>query len=256
MSNPPAVEAALVIDSQDLHLLTILQKRLEEEDGPTAVDDLEAHAADRGSFFPDPSLPTQPLVSNQKFANHKRKLKRKLAYQEEGRQTNIKKIREYVQLSQEPAQVDGFDAKNLPSALGAYSSLRLGERRKKSPEIENLLMEGFRYIPAQDLGDGIKWVYFFLSASNRLLILPVHRGQLSIPRTVSLRFMRDGPLMTNFSSPVPAFSLSFKPNEIQTSLTRRNCITPAATLPPLISEYLKGMESRKERGSRRETMPN
>jgi len=160
MSKLPAVERAVVIDNLDLHLLTILQKRLEEEDGPTAVDDLEAHAADRSTFSPDPSLPTQPLVSHQTFANKKRKQKRKLAYQEEGRQTNMKKIREHVQLSQEPAQVDGFDAKNLPAASGAYSSLRLGKHRKKSPEVEKLLMQGFRYIPAQDLGDSIKWVIF------------------------------------------------------------------------------------------------
>jgi hypothetical protein len=93
------------------------------------------------------------------LANKKRKQKRKLAYQEEGRQTNIK-LREHVQLSQEPAQVDGFDAKNLPAASGAYSSLRLGERRKKTPEVEKLLMQGFRYIAAQDLGDSIKWVMF------------------------------------------------------------------------------------------------
>lgn len=159
MSKPLAAEKAVVV-SMDLHLPTILQKRLEEEDGPTAVDDLEAHAAERSTFSPDPSLPTQPVASHQTFANKKRKQKRKAAYQEEGRQTNTKKLREHVQLSQEPAKVDGFDTKNLPAASGAYSSLRFGERRKQSPEVEKLLMEGFRYIPAQDLGDSIKWVMF------------------------------------------------------------------------------------------------
>lgn len=46
-----------VVDTPDIKLSPILQHRLEEEDGPAAVDDLEAHAGGRGNVCHQPTLP-------------------------------------------------------------------------------------------------------------------------------------------------------------------------------------------------------
>jgi len=45
-----------VVDAPDIELSPALQSRLEEEDGPGAFDDLEAHAGDRGTLFPETTL--------------------------------------------------------------------------------------------------------------------------------------------------------------------------------------------------------
>lgn len=148
-----------LVDNTDLVLLPILRKRVDEEEGPTAVDDLEAHAAGRRTPEPVPPAPIPPPSSGQSYANKKRAKRRKAHFQENGRQTKIKKLEEHVQLCQTPALVDDFDAKTLPAASGASSSLRLRENvavRKRNPEIEDLLAQGFRYIAAEDAGDHIK----------------------------------------------------------------------------------------------------
>lgn len=76
-----------VVDSPDINLFPILQNRLEEEDGPTAFDDLEAHAGDRGTLFPEATLPVsdQPHLPNQKYSNRKRSKRRMNDFEESGR---------------------------------------------------------------------------------------------------------------------------------------------------------------------------
>lgn len=153
------------MNAPDIKLFPILQNRLEEEDGPTAFDDLEAHAGDRGTPLPGPTLHAsiQPHPPNQSYLNMKRAKKRMNKFQESGRQTQTKKLREYVQLCQDPAIVNGFDAETLPAASGAYSSLRLSKKKKKTPEIEKLMAEGYQYIAAQSVGERIQCVYFLFT---------------------------------------------------------------------------------------------
>jgi hypothetical protein len=84
-------------------------------------------------------------------------------FEQYGRQSKIQKVQEHVQLSQEPALVDDFDTETLPAANGAYSSLHLCKDikdKRKSPEIEGLLTQGFQYIAAEDVGDSMKCVVF------------------------------------------------------------------------------------------------
>jgi hypothetical protein len=147
-----------VVDALDINLFPILQNRLEEEEGPTTFDDLEAHAGDRGTPLPEPT-PNALIHSHlpcQSYSNMKRAKRRMNKFQESGRQTQTKKLREHVQLCQDPAVVDGFDAETLPAASGAYSSLRLGNKNQRTPEIEKLIGLGYQYVAAQDVGDSIK----------------------------------------------------------------------------------------------------
>ena len=149
-----------VMDAPDINLFPILQNRLEEEDGPAAFDDLEAHAGDRGEPIQHESI--KPLAPNQSYSNMKRAKKRMRIFQESGRQPqiNLKKLQACVQLCQDPAIIEGFNAETLPAALGGYSSLRLAKTRKKTPEIDRLMEQGYGYVAAQDLGDRIELVSF------------------------------------------------------------------------------------------------
>jgi hypothetical protein len=147
-----------VVNALDIALFPILQNRLEEEDGPITFNDLEAHAGDQGTPLPEPTPNAliHPHPPFQSYSNMKRAKRRMNKFQESGRQTKTKKLREHVQLCQDPAVVDGFDAETLPAASGAYSSLRLGKKNQRTPEIEKLIEQGYQYVAAQDVGDSIK----------------------------------------------------------------------------------------------------
>jgi len=149
------------VETIELLLSPILSERLKEEDGPNAVDDLEHLAAGRRTPSPEPAppAPVQFHSSGQSYANRKRAKRRIGNYLEEGRKTKLKKLEEHVLFSQNPMIVDDFDSETLPAANGAYSSHRLQEsveNKRKTPEIEELIAQGFKYIPAKDVGDSIK----------------------------------------------------------------------------------------------------
>jgi hypothetical protein len=246
-----------VVNTPEIELFPILLNRLEEEDGPTAVDDLEVHAGGRGALCPEPTLPAildQPDRSDQSYSNRKRSKRRMNDFEESGRQPQTKKVREYVQLSQDPAIVDGFDAETLPAALGAYSSLRLAKTKQKTPLIEKLMEEGYQYIAAEDVGDSFKWVDFISTKPRFYQPLLGRQGRLLIRRSASLRCMRECRWTTATWTLAPAFSILFKESFRTTSFTQRNKVTTAAILYRLISVYLRVTERQMERDSRRENM--
>jgi hypothetical protein len=50
--------------------------------------------------------------------------------------------------------------KTLPAASNAYSRFRLKKNKQKTPEIEKLMEQEYRYVAAQDVSDSIQSVYF------------------------------------------------------------------------------------------------
>jgi hypothetical protein len=241
------------VHSVSLLLSPILRNRLDEEDGPTAIDDLEAHAVGRCTPTPEPALPASvqpppPEPGAQTYGNRKRAKRRMKNFKQHGRQSKIQKVQEYVQLSQEPELVD-LNTKTLPAANNAYSSLRLcesGKDKQKSPGIEELLAQGFRYIAAQDVDDGIAYVVFFLPRAV-VIFLPVHRGRSSIRKAASSQLMQACPLVMITRQLANAFAILSKLKVTQTTLTKRKNVTSAATFHRLISAYPKGMGRQKQR---------
>ncbi|KAF8163730.1 hypothetical protein B0H34DRAFT_696626 [Crassisporium funariophilum] len=138
-----------VLRSQ-FNIAPLVQRAVELDDTTAAVDDLEiaTHGvAAAARVSKRPRTPSPEPQKPQSHRNKKRAAKRAAKIAKEGHAPTERTIFEHVQLST-PVETT-LHAESLPSALGAYSALRLRESaevREKEYSLKELLNGGFRLV--------------------------------------------------------------------------------------------------------------